>query len=103
MNKYNFILGLLLSMMVTSALAQEEDHRVVQLTGVVFGKDSTRVVPGVHVYTPKAGRGTTTNPYGFFSLPVLEGDSIVFSSVGFQKAHYIVPEHREDHSIQIIV
>ena len=41
--------------------------------------------------------------YGFFSLPVLEGDSLVFSSVGYKRSSYIVPEHREDNSIRVIV
>ncbi len=27
-------------------------------------------VPGVHVYVPKAGRGTTSNNVGFFSMAV---------------------------------
>lgn len=76
---------------------------MVQLTGVVFAKDSTTVIPGVHVYVPKGGRGTTTNPYGFFSLPVLEGDSVVFSSVGFGRISYIVPPHFEDNSLRILV
>ncbi len=86
-----------------AANAQDSTRHVIQLTGVVFGEDSTNVIPGVHVYIPKGGRGTTTNPYGFFSLPVLEGDSIVFSSVGFRRATYIVPKHREDHSLRILV
>ena len=85
------------------AAAQDDRPNVVQLTGVVFGVDSTEVIPGVHVYTPKGGRGTTTNVYGFFSLPVLEGDSLVFSSVGYKRASYVVPEHREDNSIRVIV
>lgn len=29
-------------------------------------------------------------------MPVLAGDSVVFSSVGFVKQHYIVPEHPPD-------
>ena len=97
---------LLASLFVFGALAvraQDSTRHVIQLTGVVFGEDSTNVIPGVHVYVPKGGRGTTTNPYGFFSLPVLEGDSIVFSSVGFKRASYVVPEHKEDHSLRVLV
>lgn len=54
-------------------------------------------VPGVHVYIPKAGRGVTTNAVGFFSLPVLVGDSIVISSVGYKRQHYIVPENAPEY------
>lgn len=84
--------------------SQEKPPReVIQFTGVIFGMDSSSVIPGTHVYIPKSGRGTTTNPYGFFSMPVLEGDSVVFSSVGFKRSYYVVPEHRKESSLRIIV
>lgn len=76
---------------------------IIQFTGVIFTEDSTSVIPGVHIYVPKAGRGTTSNPYGFFSMPVLEGDSIIFSSVGFERSHYIIPEHNAETSLKKIV
>ena len=82
---------------------EPEQRQVIQFTGVVFGSDSTTVVPGVHVYIPKSGRGTTTNPYGFFSIPVLEGDSIVFSAVGFKRVYYNVPAHDKESSLRIVV
>lgn len=71
----------------------QSKKRVIQLSGVVLGQDSVSGLPGVHVYVPKAGRGTTTNSVGFFSMPVLVGDSIIISSVGFTKQYYIVPNH----------
>ena len=84
--------------------SQERSGRnVIQFTGVIFDQDSTSVIPGTHVYIPKSGRGTTTNPYGFFSMPVLEGDSIVFSAVGFKRSYYVVPAHREESSLRIVV
>lgn len=83
--------------------SQEEEKNVIQFTGVVFGADSTSVVPGTHVYIPKSGRGTTTNPYGFFSLPVLEGDSIIFSAVGYKRAYFIIPPHDKQSSLRVII
>ena len=50
--------------------------KIIQLSGVVVGQDSISGVGGVHVYVPKAGRGTTSNPYGYFAMPVLAEDSI---------------------------
>ncbi len=92
--------------LLTSAvlLSQEKPHKdVIQFTGVIFDMDSSSVVPGTHVYIPKSGRGTTTNPYGFFSMPVLEGDSVIFSAVGFKRTYYVVPEHKKESSLRIIV
>lgn len=88
---------------LTQLNAQERAEKVIQFTGVVFGVDSTSVVPGTHVYIPKSGRGTTTNPYGFFSLPVLEGDSVLFSAVGYKRAYFIVPEHDKESSLRVII
>ena len=65
----------------------QQKKRVIQLSGVVLEEDSVSgsPVPGVHIYVPKAGRGTTTNGMGFFSMPVLEGDQIVISAVGYDR------------------
>lgn len=95
------------SFLTVSVLVAQSDtpvkRNIIQFTGVVFAPDSNSVIPGVHVYVPTAGRGTTTNPYGFFSLPVLEGDSLVFSAVGFKRQYYIVPEHKESTSLKVLI
>ena len=94
--------GALIAMMVImlslpqDGRSQGGDLQIIQLSGVVLRPDSTGGVPGVHVYVPKAGRGTTTNQFGYFSLPTLAGDSIVISAVGFRKQNYIVPDVSED-------
>ena len=94
-----------LLLLVFTAVGQEaaQEKKIIQLTGVVFNQDSTGVVDGVHIYIPKGGRGTTTNPYGFFSLPVLEGDSLVFSAVGYKRSYYVVPHHDAPSSLRLII
>jgi hypothetical protein len=74
----------------------------IQFTGIVVGEDSISGVPGVHIYVPKAGRGTTTNTYGYFSMPVLPGDSVVISAVGYQKQFFNIPKSRKE-SFTVIV
>ncbi len=105
---YKFITYIILLASVSLSFAQQDSivskkKNIIQFTGVVFAPDSNSVIPGVHVYVPTAGRGTTTNPYGFFTLPVLEGDSIVFSSIGFRRNHFIVPEHNEETSLKVVI
>lgn len=99
-----FILSLAIC---TALLAQDEKdpepRKIIQFTGVIFTPDSTNVIPGVHVYVPKGGRGTTTNPYGFFSLPVLEGDSVVFRAIGYERASYVIPAHDKEYSLKLLV
>lgn len=100
----NFV-GFILCMGVlwagTSTQVQAQNKkRIIQLSG--FVSDSVNVLPGVHVYVPKAGRGTSTSPAGFFSMPVLEGDSIVISSIGYHRQHYIIPRGAPDNLTIVI-
>lgn len=81
-------IGILWAGLGIEAQAQNK-KRIIQLSG--FVSDSVNVLPGVHIYVPKAGRGTSTSPAGFFSMPVLEGDSVIISSIGYKRQHYIVP------------
>jgi CarboxypepD_reg-like domain len=78
--------------------------RVIQLSGVVLEEDSVSgvPVPGVHIYVPKAGRGTTTNGMGFFSMPVLEGDEIVVSAVGYDRQNVTVASDWPEYQTIII-
>ena len=83
--------------------AQEKKQDVIQFSGIVATQDTTAGILGAHVYVPKGGRGTTTNYYGYFSFPVLEGDSVVISAVGFKKQHVIIPELEGDNYTKMIV
>ena len=89
----------LLAGVSNNAFGQEK--KVLQLSGIILGTDSTSGLPGVHVYVPIRQDGTTSNYLGFFSLPVLVGDSVVFSAVGYKKHHYIVPDF--DHQVTVVV
>lgn len=84
------------------AYAQEDKSKVVQFSGVVTTQDTVSGIMGAHIYVPKRGRGTTTNYYGYFSFPVLEGDSLVISVVGFHKKHVVIPSIDGDSYTQII-
>lgn len=107
MKKNTLILSVVLVLAGLSAIPafSQSQRRIIQLSGVILGKDGDKEIyqlPGVHVYVPKAGRGTTTNSLGFFSMPVLAGDSIIISSVGFERQHYIVPQNTSEY-LTIIV
>ncbi len=101
MRKYAFVLMVIgvVGACLSAGTVQAQGNRrhIIQLSGIVLGEEDTvRGLPGVHVYVPKAGRGTSTNFTGFFSMPVLPGDSIVISAVGYVRQHYIVPQVPED-------
>jgi hypothetical protein len=97
MTKLTFFIAVLVSLFFSAHwCAAQQNRRVIQLSGIVLGKDSRDSLiqlPGVHVYVPKAGRGAVTNALGFFSMPVIPGDSVVISSVGYVRQWYVVPNH----------
>ena len=90
--KYNILYPLLIMafMVIASDSHAQQPKRVIQLSGVTMDT-TTGPVPFVNIYVPAAGRGVKTNEVGFFSLPVLAGDSVVISSVGYQRQYYVVP------------
>lgn len=79
------------------ALAQDEkEKKVVQFTGIVVDQDGVTEIPGVHIYERKSGRGTTTNVYGYFSMPAIVGEEITISSIGYVQQNFTVPEGKNN-------
>ena len=76
------------------AKAQFENFKdsVVQLYGVVMTADSLQALPSVSVMVKGQNRGTVTNSQGVFSIVVIKGDNIEFSSVGFKPKMVTVPK-----------
>jgi hypothetical protein len=97
------IVAILMIGALNSGFAQQK-KRVIQLSGVVLEEDSVmgRPLPGVHIYVPKAGRGTTTNGMGFFSMPVLENDEIIISAVGYNRQHFTVPPNSKEYETIVV-
>lgn len=100
--RFSLVLLFFAAFNFTSAYGQGA-RKVIQLTGVITAGDSLLGLAGASVYIPKAGRGTSTNEYGFFSLPVLAGDSVVFSSIGFARQSLIIPQNFERDSYSVII
>lgn len=80
-----------------------QEKKVIQLSGIILNSDSTDAVPGVNIYVPKKGRGTISGRFGYFSMPVLEGDSVVFSFIGLKKQTFKVPETVTNDKISLIL
>ncbi|GAB3822429.1 carboxypeptidase-like regulatory domain-containing protein [Pontibacter rugosus] len=96
------LLAVLVLTMPEQAQAQSK-QRVVQLSGFVATGDSLYGVTGAGVYVPKTNRGTYTNQYGYFSMPVLAGDSVLFSALGFKTQYIIIPKTYESESYSVIM
>ncbi len=75
---------------------------VIQLFGVVMTADSLRGIPAASVVVENKGRGTITNSDGVFSIAVLKGDKITFSSIGFKKKTINIPTNLTDNQYSVI-
>jgi len=75
---------------------------VVQLYGVVMTADSLQGIPSCSVIVEGRGRGTITSFDGVFSIAVLKGDRITFSSVGFKDRSITIPRNLEGNQYSVI-
>jgi hypothetical protein len=76
--------------------------RVIQFSGLVVNGDSLYGVPGVSVYVPLAGRGAITSSVGYFSFPLLVGDSVLIRTIGFKDKSFVIPDIEDDRLSVII-
>lgn len=65
---------------------------VVQLYGVIMTADSLKAIPLVSVVVKGRNQGTYSNEQGIFSIVVLKGDQIEFTSVGYKPFTLSVPD-----------
>jgi hypothetical protein len=64
---------------------------VVQLYGVVMTADSLIGIPSASIMIKGQNRGTITNDKGVFSIVVLKGDQVEFTSIGYKPILVKVP------------
>jgi hypothetical protein len=83
---------LILLMLVPDLYAQEEDHDLVQFSGLVLTGDSLKAVPFTHILNRSRRRGLSSDFNGFFSFVAHKGDTILFSAVGFKKSYFVIPD-----------
>jgi hypothetical protein len=65
---------------------------VVELYGVIMTADSLKAIPMVSVVVKGRNQGAYSNEQGVFSLVVLKGDVIEFSSIGYKPFTLVVPD-----------
>lgn len=91
----NVLLLILLSLPFLTLAQTSNDSsnvsKVVQFSGLVLTSDSLQPLPYAVIYDKSKHQGTYTNALGFFSFAAAEGDSIVFSYIGYKKKTFQIP------------
>ena len=87
-----------------AAKAQFETFKdsVVQLYGVVMTSDSLVGIPSVSIIVKGQNRGTITNDKGVFSIVVLKGDKVEFTSIGYKPVLVDIPTTLQGNQHSII-
>src|ERR1035437_6585965 len=75
---------------------------VVQFFGLVVTADSLKGIPAVSVVVKSDHRGTITNDQGVFSIVVLKGDQIEFSSIGYKPKLARIPDTLSGNQYSIV-
>lgn len=94
---------LLLSLIPTLAYSQSDKPKnVVKITGVTVTNDSLKPIPFVNVLIKGNYTGTTGDYSGFYSIVAKTGDTLVFSSVGYQREEYVISDTLESKQYSLI-
>ncbi len=86
------IVCIFLGVFTHEAIAQEQEVRsAVLLTGMVLDADTRSPMPYVNIRIRNTVYGAASDSNGYFSLFISPGDTLLFSSIGYSDAQFIMP------------
>ena len=102
-----FFIGFLFCIQVLFSFAQEEntplvDSSLIQLSGVVISGEDLDPLAYTTIYDKTQRRGVIADYYGYFSMVVLPGDTLLFSFFGYKTSTFIIPDTLTDNRYSII-
>ena len=101
-----FVRYILLAFLIIPAAAKAQfgqlKDSVVQLYGVVMTADSLKGIPSVSVMVKGQNRGTFTSEEGVFSIVVMKGDKVEFTSIGYKPKLVEVPPSLQGNQFSVI-
>ena len=90
--KKKIALLIFLILVLNNLFAQVSNKELVQFSGVIVNADSLNPVPFTNIIVKGTGRGTVSDYYGFFSFIAKRNDTLIFSSIGYKDALFIIPD-----------
>lgn len=104
MKKLTIIFFLLFSTTSLKGFSQFklDTTKIIQLSGVAVDDDGLTQIPYTTVYDKTIKRGVLSDYYGFFSMVVMPGDTLLFSAYGYNTSTYIVPDTLIDNRYSMI-
>ncbi|QYH41232.1 SusC/RagA family TonB-linked outer membrane protein [Algoriphagus sp. NBT04N3] len=71
-------------------VSQKKPIEFLNIQGTVYDAETQETIPGVNIIIKGKNRGTTTDVNGNYSLSVEEGETLIFSFVGYQKKEVLI-------------
>jgi hypothetical protein len=106
--KFKIVSGFLIIfclLLLNKVLAQKvnlSDSNLIQLSGVVVSDIDVNPIAYSTIYDKTIKKGVISDYYGFFSLVVLPGDTLVISSPGYSTSTYMVPDTLSEKRYSVI-
>lgn len=93
-----FVLGLLIVFSTQSAWAQfrnpDDTPKIVyQLSGILVGKKNAQPAAYAVIRINHSRRGVIADEKGFYSIPVVPGDTLYFSCLGYKKSGFVFSDY----------
>jgi hypothetical protein len=85
-----------------NAASAQIPPRVVQVSGVVLISDSLFPAGYVAIYRAKDRRGTYSGRDGYFTLPVMVGDTLFFSCTGLRDSYFVIPSDTKENQLSMV-
>lgn len=79
------------------------DRQVLQLSGRVVAADSLSGLEGIAVFVAGTTRSTYTRKSGYFSMPVVAGDTVLFGALGYARQQLIIPTDPQRNSTTVVI
>jgi hypothetical protein len=86
-----YLFSVLFIFLHLNGLAQKGGE-FIQFSGVVVSQDSLKPIPYCSIIDKVTKRGTTSDYFGYFSFVANKGDTIQFSSIGYKKTLFTIPD-----------
>lgn len=78
------------------------DSNLIQLSGVVVSEETLGELPYTTVLDRTSHRGVFCDYYGYFTMVVYPGDTLLFSAYGHKTSNYVVPDTLDNDFYSII-
>ncbi|UII21117.1 carboxypeptidase-like regulatory domain-containing protein [Fulvivirga ligni] len=88
-SKAVLLVGLLL--ISVSLFAQRSAPPTVRVSGVVVDADTKEALPYITIQVEGSMYGTSSDNSGYFSVFVHPGDTLTFSSIGYNRSSFVMP------------